>query len=76
MQAAADQPELNHENRILKRFWFGAKRGPGIGVTAYDRDDAQALVRENGTATIEPIFDRRDFLDDDRNEVSSHRAAT
>ena len=35
-------PVLN--NPLLHRFWFSLARGLGIGVTAYSRDEAEALA--------------------------------
>jgi hypothetical protein len=36
--------QLNDPNLI--RFWFAKKRGVGIGVTAYSREDAEELIRD------------------------------
>ena len=36
--------QLNDSKLI--RFWFTTESGPGVGVTAYSRDDAAELIRE------------------------------
>ena len=32
-------------SEILIRYWFKTKRGHGIGVSAYSRDDAEFLIK-------------------------------
>lgn len=50
-------------NPILRRFWFETEKGPGIGVTAYDRDDAVSIVREDQIAmAFQPKF--QDYVED------------
>ena len=34
-------------NNGLKRYWFAAKEGLGIGVTAFEIEDAKALIQSN-----------------------------
>ena len=34
-------------NNGLKRYWFATEVGLGIGVTAFDIEDAKALIRSN-----------------------------
>ena len=45
------------KDSLLRRFWFEAEQGLGIGVTAYDRDDAESIVRANQLAmSFQPVF--------------------
>tara|TARA_R110002049_G_scaffold1062_1_gene7947 strand:+ start:4392 stop:4637 length:246 start_codon:yes stop_codon:yes gene_type:complete len=45
------------KNSLLRRFWFDTEKGLGVGVTAYDRNDAESIVRENQLAmSFRPNF--------------------
>ena len=47
------------KNESLKRFWFEARKNHGIGVTAYDLEDARTIVRSCAWAmSYGPDFDR------------------
>ena len=53
----------------LRRFWFDSETDLGIGVTAYDRDDAETIVRANQIAmSFKPNF-RKCVEDVDVNDL-------
>lgn len=44
-------------NKLLMRYWFEAKFGRGVGVTAYNLEEAIALIKSEQIAMLcEPDF--------------------
>jgi hypothetical protein len=58
----------------LRRFWFSVPGSPGIGVTAYSRNDAESLAREAAVRLGRPfepssVTEDIDIRDLDQNHV-------
>jgi hypothetical protein len=45
-------------DKLLTRYWFRSRKGLGVGVTAFNVEDARSLIRLNTfLMSYEPIFD-------------------